>query len=97
MTWQPEASYRRILALPQVPEFLLSASLARLAGRMFSLAIILSALSRFGSPLLTGWIAFAAIGPGLIVSPFAGAVLDRLQAPARSPSICSSALPCLLC
>jgi hypothetical protein len=81
MTWRTETSYRRVLAFPQVPELLLSATLARLAGRMFSLAIILSALSRFGSPLLTGWIAFASIGPGLIASPFAGAVLDRLQAP----------------
>jgi MFS family permease len=81
MPRQTEASYRRVLALPQVPELLLSATLARLAGQMFSLAIILSALSRFGSPSLTGWIAFASIGPGLIASPFAGAVLDRLQAP----------------
>jgi MFS family permease len=81
MTWKSEASYCRVLVLPQVPELLLSATLTRLAGRMFSLAIILSALSRFGSPLLTGWIAFASIGPGLIASPFAGAVLDRLEAP----------------
>ena len=50
MTWRTETSYRRVLALPQVPELLLSATLARLAGQMFSLAIILSALSRFGSP-----------------------------------------------
>jgi Major Facilitator Superfamily len=48
---------------------------------MFNLAIILCALDRFGSPLLTGWIAFASIGPGLITSPFAGALLDRLRAP----------------
>jgi MFS family permease len=81
MTYQPRASYRRVLALPQVPELLLSATLARLAGRMFALAVILYALNRFGSPMLAGWIAFAAIGPGLIASPFAGALLDRLQAP----------------
>jgi predicted MFS family arabinose efflux permease len=64
-----------------VPELLLSATLVRLAGQMFNLAIILCALDRFGSPLLTGWIAFAKIGPGLIASPFAGALLDRLRAP----------------
>lgn len=86
MTWQFEASYRRVLALPQVPELLLSAALARLAGQMFSLAIILSALSRFGSPFLTGWIAFAAIGPGLIASPFAGLCSIGFRPRARSPS-----------
>jgi predicted MFS family arabinose efflux permease len=52
-----------------------------LAGRMFDLAIILYTLRRFGSPALTGWVAFAAFGPGLIASPFAGALLDRLRAP----------------
>src|SRR5215469_7496620 len=53
----------------------------RLAGRMFDLAIILYTLRRFGSPALTGWVAFVAFGPGLIASPFAGALLDRLRAP----------------
>ena len=48
---------------------------------MFDLAIILYTLRRFGSPALTGWVAFAAFGPGLIASPFAGALLDRLRAP----------------
>jgi predicted MFS family arabinose efflux permease len=76
-----DLSYWQVLGLPQVSELLLGASLARLAGRMFSLAVILCALDRFGSPLLAGWIAFAAIGPGLIASQFAGALLDRLQAP----------------
>jgi predicted MFS family arabinose efflux permease len=81
MTYPSKTSYRQVLELPQVPELLVSAALARLAGRMFSLAIILCALDRFGSPLLIGWIAFASIGPGLIASPFAGALLDRLRAP----------------
>jgi predicted MFS family arabinose efflux permease len=48
---------------------------------MFDLAIILYTLRRFGSPALTGWVALAAFGPGLIASPFAGALLDRLRAP----------------
>jgi hypothetical protein len=48
---------------------------------MFDLAIILYTLRRFGSPALTCWVAFAAFGPGLIASPFAGALLDRLRAP----------------
>lgn len=74
-------SYRQVLRLPQVSELLACACLARLAGRMFDLAIILYTLRRFGSPALTGWVAFAAFGPGLIASPFAGALLDRLRAP----------------
>src|SRR5580704_10760029 len=54
--------------------------LIRISG-IRSLAIIICALDRFGSPLLIGCIAFASIGPGLIASPFAGALLDRLRAP----------------
>jgi hypothetical protein len=76
-----EDSYRKVLRLPQIPELLVGACLARLAGRMFTLAIILYTLNQFGSPVLTGWVSFAAIGPGLIASPFAGALLDRLKAP----------------
>ena len=52
--------------------------LARLAGRTFSLAIILVALARFHSPVLAGWLAFAAVAPGLLISPIAGALIDRL-------------------
>ena len=74
-------SYRQVLRLPQVSELLVCACLARLASRMFNLAIILYALTRFNSPALAGWVAFAEIGPGLIASPYAGALLDRLHAP----------------
>src|SRR5262245_4979542 len=74
-------SYRQVLRRPQVSELLTCACLARLAGRMFDLAIILYALRQFGSPALTGWVAFAAFVPGLITSPFAGVLLDRLRAP----------------
>jgi hypothetical protein len=45
---------------------------------MFSLTIVLHALHRFGSPVLAGWLSFAAIAPGLILSPVAGAILDRV-------------------
>ena len=74
-------SYRQVLRRPQVSELLACACLARLGIRMFDLAIILFTLRRFGSPALTGWVAFAAFGPGLIASPLAGALLDRLRAP----------------
>ena len=53
----------------------------RLADRMFMLAIVLYALQRYGSPTFMGWVAFAALFPGLIASPFSGVLLDRLRAP----------------
>ena len=71
-------SYRDLLRTPDVRALLLATMLARLAGRMFSLAIILYALARFHSPLLAGWLAFASIAPGLLISPIAGALIDRV-------------------
>ncbi len=47
---------------------------------MFSLLIILHALSRFGSHEFAGWLSFAGMVPGLIVSPVLGALLDRVGA-----------------
>jgi MFS family permease len=47
---------------------------------MFLLAIILYVLDRFDSPVLAGWISFAAMAPGMAVSPLAGALLDRVGA-----------------
>src|SRR5690242_18517579 len=45
---------------------------------MFTLAIVLYALARFSSPELAGWLAFAAVAPGLLISPVAGALIDRV-------------------
>ena len=73
-------SYRRLLKLDGMPELFLAACLSRLASRMFVLAIVLYVLDRFGSPVLAGWVAFASMAPGLVVSPLAGALLDRLGA-----------------
>jgi predicted MFS family arabinose efflux permease len=74
------ASYRELLQRPGVRQVLVAACLSRLAGRMVTLAIILFALDRFQSPALVGWVAFASLGPGLLVSPLAGAMLDRIGA-----------------
>jgi MFS family permease len=41
---------------------------------------VLYCLERFQSPVLAGWVVFAAMTPGLVVSPLAGALLDRLGA-----------------
>jgi MFS family permease len=73
-------SYRHLVLLPNVRGLLMATLLSRLAGRMFLVAIVFHALAVFGSPTLAGWISFAAMAPGLLVSPLAGAFLDRAGA-----------------
>ena len=51
--------------------------LGRLATNAMQVALILYVLQRFHSPQLAGITAFLTIFPGLAVSPFAGALLDR--------------------
>jgi MFS family permease len=70
-------TYREVIAVPRLPGLLLSACVSRLAGRMFGLAIVLYVLTHFGSVALAGWAAFASIAPGFVISPIAGALLDR--------------------
>jgi MFS family permease len=71
-------SYRVLLGRRDVGRLLLSASLARLADRIVNLVLVLYALARFHSPVLAGWIGFAAMAPGLLISPLAGVLLDRV-------------------
>jgi hypothetical protein len=73
-------SYAQLIRLPDVPALLSAMALGRLAARMFAIAIVFHALTAFGSPRTAGWIAFAAVAPGLVVSPLAGAFLDRVGA-----------------
>ena len=61
-------TYRALLRLPQVARLLGATALARLAGRMFVLALVLFALDRFHSPAFAGWLSFAAFAPGLATS-----------------------------
>jgi hypothetical protein len=73
-------SYRQLLGAPNVRALLLATLLSRLAGRMFGLTIVLYALVQMDSPALAGWLAFAAMAPGLAISPVAGALIDRVGA-----------------
>ena len=57
---------------------------------MFTLTIVLYALTRFASPALAGWLTFAAVAPGLLISPLAGALLDRIG-PSRAIGIDTAA------
>ena len=51
--------------------------LARTGGQLWQVALVLFVLQRFHSPALAGFATFLAIVPGLVVSPIAGALLDR--------------------
>lgn len=51
--------------------------LGRMAGSMLFVALVLFVLQRYHSPGLAGWTAFMAALPGVVVSPLAGALLDR--------------------
>ena len=67
-------------ALMRVPGFApLYASLVtgRIAGQMVAITIVLFVLARYHSPQLAGLTVFIAVLPGLVVSPIAGALLDR--------------------
>jgi MFS family permease len=44
---------------------------------MWQLALVLFVLQRYGSPSLAGLAVFLAVAPGVLVSPLAGALLDR--------------------
>ncbi|CEJ15890.1 enterobactin exporter EntS [bacterium YEK0313] len=73
-----QSSYRDLMQVPGLPALILAATFSRLAGRMFSLTLVLFVLARFSSPALAGWLTFAAVAPGLAISPIAGALLDRV-------------------
>jgi len=51
--------------------------LARTAGQMMLLTLVLFVLQRFHSPSLAGVTVFLSIAPGVALSPIAGALLDR--------------------
>ena len=89
-------SYRALLRLDAVGNLLLAASLARLAERMFGLVAVLYALERFQSPHLAGWVAFAAMAPGLLFGPLAGALLDRIGAARAIALDMASSAGCIL-
>ena len=72
-----DVSYAALLRLPSMPRILLGMSIGRIAGGMAYIAIILFTLDRYDSPVLAGIVTLALILPGVLVSPIAGALLDR--------------------
>lgn len=77
MTTEVSPSYRALFAIPGIPRLVASMLLARTAGQMVSLVIVLLALQRFGSAAVAGAATFLDVTPGLIAAPIAGALLDR--------------------
>jgi len=51
--------------------------IGRVSGQMVAIALVLFVLARYHSPQLAGLTVFIAVTPGLVVSPIAGALLDR--------------------
>jgi MFS family permease len=72
-----ETSYRALLGVPWLTRILAAMIIARVAQSMVSIAIVLFTLVEYRSPALTGIVTLAATLPGLLVSPIAGALLDR--------------------
>jgi MFS family permease len=72
-----DLSYRGLFSIKGFPQLATSSVLARTGGQLSLIAVILFVLERFHSPALAGFATFIAIVPGLVVSPIAGALLDR--------------------
>ena len=71
------ATYRRLLRLPGFRQLLISSLLTRTASQMWTVGLVLFALQRYHSPSVAGVSLFLLIFPGLLLSPVAGALLDR--------------------
>lgn len=72
-----DVSYRRLFSLSGFPQLAAATVLARTGSQLWQVALVLFVLQRFHSPALAGFATFLAIAPGLVVSPIAGALLDR--------------------
>src|SRR5881396_2002333 len=69
--------YAGLMRVPGFAYLYSSLLIGRVSGQMVAIALILFVLARYHSPQLAGLTAFLAVTPGLVVSPIAGALLDR--------------------
>jgi MFS family permease len=65
------------MRVPGFTRLYLGLLLGRMAGSMLMVALVLFVLQRYHSPQLAGLTALMAALPGVVVSPLAGALLDR--------------------
>ena len=77
MTNPLDRSYRNLLSLPSVGRLLLGMQIARIAQAMMSVTFVLFTLDAYHSAGLAGLVTFCSLFPGLLISPIAGALLDR--------------------
>jgi MFS family permease len=77
MSARPQRSYRELFALPSVGRLLVGMQIARIGQSMVGIAIVLYALATYRSSTLAGLATFFSFLPGIVVSPLAGALLDR--------------------
>jgi MFS family permease len=74
---QDDRSYRALLAVPHLARLVLGMQIARIAQSMVGVTIVLFTLKAYNSVVLSGIATFFSIFPGLLLSPIAGALLDR--------------------
>jgi MFS family permease len=72
-----DRSYRAVFAIPDLGRVVFSMQLARIAQAMVSVALVLFSLAEYDSPAVAGLVTFAILLPGILLSPIAGALLDR--------------------
>lgn len=77
MTQPPDRSYRALLRVPNLGRVLVSMQIARIAQSMVGVALVLFTLDLFDSAPFAGLVTFVSVFPGLLISPIAGALLDR--------------------
>jgi MFS family permease len=70
-------TYRALFAVPGFRRLAGATVVARTGSTMQALVLVLFVLARFHSPTLAGLVVFLSIVPGLMLSPLAGALLDR--------------------
>lgn len=70
-------SYRRVFSYPGFIPLVTGVALARTAQQMAAVCLVLFTLQRHGSAGLAGLVVLLLLGPGLLISPLAGALLDR--------------------
>jgi MFS family permease len=72
-----QPSYRALFDVPMLGRVVLSMQLARVAQAMVGVAMVLFALTEYESAAIAGIVTFAGLIPGILLSPVAGALLDR--------------------
>jgi MFS family permease len=74
----PRPSYRELWRIPGMPALAVSVGLSRwVLDGMLPVTAVLTCLRLFGSPEIAGLVVFLGTIPGLVLTPFAGALLDR--------------------